>query len=104
MASSTRQLTPDDIFRLTKLLREAEEKWMFIIMGATKSAFTTWKSLMLEEKRKRAAANEKVKIIEIMKTSIRGKRNIMEKDALRKFIVNHMTCIPSKELRCFVCA
>ena len=43
-------------------------------------------------------------IIEIMKTSIRGKRNIMEKDALRKFIVNHMTCIPSKELRCFVCA
>lgn len=58
------------------------------------NAFRTW-SICVQQMRKVAAEIEhRNQVINVLKNSIRGQRSTMEKEILRRYVVQHLTCIP----------
>jgi hypothetical protein len=58
------------------------------------NAFVHWHNYSLHLKKIEQEAEQKRKVIEILKTSNRGSRSTMEKELLRRYISSHLTCIP----------
>lgn len=90
---------PEDTVQFNKSIKLAEERIRGAEIKAYQSFFTIVKKLLTEDRKKKAVLAEKAKVVEILKTSTRCHRSVLEKETLRKFIINNLTCIPSKELR-----
>lgn len=58
------------------------------------NAYVHWHSYAMHLKKIEQEAEQKRKVIEILKTSNRGSRSTMEKELLRRYISSHLTCIP----------
>jgi CRP-like cAMP-binding protein len=59
-----------------------------------KSAFQQWFTVASRLKKLQQEEEQKKKVLEVLKTSIRGSRSTMEKEVLRRFIITNLSCIP----------
>lgn len=64
-----------------------------------KTAWDTWKvylKMIAEERKRRHHAQLSKEVIYVFKTSTRFKRTSMEKNTIRKYLLNFTSCIPIK--------
>eukprot|EP01040_Poterioochromonas_malhamensis_P017502 gene17502-20142_t len=57
-------------------------------------AFKTWVSCVQQLRKVAAEMEHRNQVINVLKNSTRGQRSTMEKEILRRYIVQHLTCIP----------
>ena len=61
---------------------------------AKSTAFSQWHALMLEIRKKKAEDDQRNRFIDILRNSTRGHRSTMEKEEIRRFISQYLSCIP----------
>ncbi len=86
--------SPSERDSLRELIRGRAEKQKALDLKSVKLRFMKWvehneniKKMILEEE-------QRLKVIEILKSSHRGHRSTMEKETIRRFLVNNLTCLP----------
>ncbi len=57
-------------------------------------AFMQWLTVSNQIKKAKQDEEHKRKVLEILRNSSRGQRSTMEKEILRRFVSNNLTCIP----------
>lgn len=53
-----------------------------------------WYGIIQNIKKAQQEIEQRAKLIEIMKISTRGQRSTMEKETIRRYLTQHMTCLP----------
>jgi len=81
-----------------KAYLKADVKLLAWENSALISGVAKWKSFVADCKRSDASQALTNQTIEVMKTSVRSQRTSQEKDILKKFITQHLTCVPSDKL------
>ena len=56
--------------------------------------FKKWLELIQTMKKIKQESEQRNKLVEILKTSTRGQRSSMEKESIRRYLAQHMTCLP----------
>lgn len=56
--------------------------------------FRMWKEATIKIRKHKMEVEQKEKVINILKTSVRGQRTTVEKETLRRFIIANLTCVP----------
>lgn len=62
------------------------------------NAFQVWKDFTEKMRKSNYEADQKRKLLNVFQTSVRGERTTMEKDIIKKYIQQYMTCIPYKSI------
>jgi hypothetical protein len=77
--------------KVAKRVNEQQEEYDSAMKA---NAFEIWYNVMLIIRKKKAEDEQRERFIDILRNSTRGHRSTMEKEEIRRFIVNHMSCIP----------
>lgn len=77
--------------KVAKRVNEEQEKYD---MEAKTSAFAEWLQLTIELRKKKAEEDQRERFIDVLRNSTRCQRSTMEKEEIRRFVVNNLNCIP----------
>lgn len=81
-----------------KVYERADNRMLEWQQSAVAANFKRWLDYCDRHKKFENDGKLTNKTIEVLKTSIRTQRTPLEKDILRKFIINNLTCVPSDKL------
>eukprot|EP01038_Epipyxis_sp_PR26KG_P008571 gene8571-11581_t len=78
----------------SKIAKRLNEQQQFLEMASLVNVWSIWRA-HTDKARKLFQENEqRNRFIDVLKNSSRGSRSTMEKEILRRFILNNMSCIP----------
>lgn len=77
--------------KVAKKLNEEQEKYD---VAAKSAAFSDWLQLTIEIRKRKAEEDQRDRFIDVLKNSTRCQRSTMEKEEVRRFVVNNLSCIP----------
>jgi hypothetical protein len=87
-------LSPRERETLLSFLTHRQERLELYVKQRLTIAFRQWLNLSNYLKKIRFDEDQRRKVLDILRTSTRGQRSTMEKEILRRFVNNSLTCIP----------
>jgi hypothetical protein len=87
-------LSPRERETLLSFLTHRQERLELYVKQRLTIAFRQWLNLSNYLKKIRFDEDQRRKVLDILRTSTRGQRSTMEKEVLRRFVNNSLTCIP----------
>ena len=88
----------DEVVHFMFLMSRVLEKLIQSIRKMYLRVFSSWKVWMLSERARLGKIAERKRVVEVLKTSVRGSRTLLEMDILKRFIVQNLKCIPSQSM------
>lgn len=86
--------SPTERDTLRELIRNTADKQKTCDLKSVRHFFGKWVAFNESIKKMIQEEEQRLKVIEILKTSNRGQRSTMEKETIRRFLVNNLTCLP----------
>jgi hypothetical protein len=86
--------SPAERDMLRELMRTTADKQKSCDMKSIRNCFAKWTAFNENIKKMLQEEEQRLKVIEILKTSYRGQRSTMEKETIRRFLVSSLTCLP----------
>lgn len=88
----------DDAVRFTMLMGRVISRLVQLQYKAIKISFDKIKLFAISERIRLFKKKERENVIRVLETSTRGRRNNLEKDVLKQFVLNNLKCVPSAQL------
>ena len=87
-------LSPREQDKFARFVNSRQEYFNGIHKEATSRAFKIWLDLVNQIRKVKQEEENRRKVLDILKNSHRGQRSTMEKEILRRFVINNLPCIP----------
>lgn len=91
---SVQIFTAKDREILDKYTKRMVERYSDFEKQVKTRAMKTWIAYMHQMRKSAAEMEHRNQVINVLRNSTRGQRSTMEKEILRRYVVQHLTCIP----------